>query len=125
MRALGANRGTVMTVILLESVLLSLGGGLMGWIGGHAVNVAASGYIEERTGVTLGFWSVAPPPEILDGVEQSVAQRLELPWLQPIIRWMLSLEFAIIPALLLLAVLVGFLPAWSAYQTDVAKSLGA
>lgn len=124
MRALGANRGTVMMVILLESVLLSLGGGLLGWVGGHAVNVAASSYIEERTGVTLSFWSVAPPPEMLDGVEQTVAQRLELPRLQPIIRWLMSLEFAIIPALLLLAVLVGFLPAWSAYQTDVAKSLG-
>jgi putative ABC transport system permease protein len=37
----------------------------------------------------------------------------------------ISLEFAIIPALLVLAMLVGLLPAWTAYQTDVAKSLGS
>ncbi len=116
MRALGANRGTVMTVILLESVLLSLGGGFLGWVGGHALNVAASPYIEERTGVSLSFWSVAPPPTMLES--------LELPLLQPIMGWM-SLEFAIIPALLLLAMVVGYLPALTAYRTDVAKSLGA
>jgi putative ABC transport system permease protein len=116
MRALGANRGTVMTVILLESILLSLGGGLMGWVGGHALNAAASPYIEERTGVTIGFWSVAPPPQDWEA--------LELPLVGPIMGW-LSLEFAMIPALLLLAMLVGFLPAWTAYQTDVAKSLGS
>jgi putative ABC transport system permease protein len=115
MRALGANRGTVMTVILLESVLLSLGGGLMGWVGGHSLNALASPYIEERTGVTLSFWSLAPPPEQLE--------TLELPLLQPIIA-LVSLELAIIPALLMLAMIVGFLPAFSAYKTDVAKSLG-
>jgi putative ABC transport system permease protein len=116
MRALGASRGIVMSVILLESILLSLGGGLLGWVGGHALNVAASPYIEDRTGVTLKFWSFAPPPEMFES--------LELPVLRPIIEWM-SLEFAIIPGLLILAVFVGFLPAWSAYQTDVAKSLGS
>lgn len=115
MRALGANRGTVMTVILLESVLLSVGGGLIGWVGGHTLNVAASPFIEERTGVRLGFLDVAPPPQMFQDVQSAV--------LRPLLSC-LSLEFAIIPALLLLAVLVGFLPAWSAYQTDVAKSLG-
>jgi putative ABC transport system permease protein len=88
----------------------------LGWVGGHALNVAASPYIEDRTGVTLKFWSFAPPPEMFES--------LELPVLRPIIEWM-SLEFAIIPGLLILAVFVGFLPAWSAYQTDVAKSLGS
>lgn len=115
MRALGASRGTVMTIILLESILLSLGGGVLGWVGGHTLNAVASPYIVDRTGVTLNFWSLAPPPEMIES--------LELPWLRPIIGWM-SLELLIIPALLLLAMLVGFLPAWSAYKTDVAKSLG-
>ena len=36
----------------------------------------------------------------------------------------LPLELAIIPALMLLAILVGIWPAISAYRTDVAKSLG-
>ena len=37
---------------------------------------------------------------------------------------MLSPEVAIIPSLLVLAMVVGLLPALAAYRTDVAKSLG-
>ena len=113
MRALGAGRSTVMTVILLESILLSLAGGTVGWTGGHALNMAASGEIEARTGVSVGFLSFAPPLENLD-----------LWGLGPIIGLM-SPELWLIPALILLAIIVGFLPALAAYQTDVAKSLGA
>lgn len=113
MRALGASRGTVMTVILLESVLLSLAGGIAGWTGGHALNTVASGEIEARTGVSVGFFSFAPPLE-----------NLELWGLGPIIGLM-SPELWLIPALILLAIIVGFLPALAAYQTDVAKSLGS
>ena len=40
MRALGAGRRTVMLLVLLESILLSLGGGLLGWIVGHALIAA-------------------------------------------------------------------------------------
>jgi len=39
-------------------------------------------------------------------------------------RFSLPLELFIIPGLLLLAVIVGFMPALAAYKTDVAKSLG-
>ena len=35
MRALGAGRETVMLIVLLESILLSLAGGLLGWVLGH------------------------------------------------------------------------------------------
>jgi len=113
MRALGASRATVMTVILLESVLLSLAGGIAGWVGGHALNTLASGEIEARTGVSVGFFSFAPPLENLD-----------LWGLGPIIGLM-SPELWLIPAVILLAIIVGLLPAMSAYQTDVAKSLGS
>ena len=118
MRALGANRGKVMLIILLESVLLALAGGLLGWIGGHALNVAASPYFEAQTGVPIGFFSFAPPiplgtmvggnlglPEAMDGLK-------------------ISPEFLIIPGLILLAIMVGLYPAISAYRTDVSKSLG-
>ena len=108
MRALGANRGTVMTVILLESVLLSLGGGVGGWLCGHGLNWLASGEIEHRTGVTMSFFTVAPP---LD------TEMLVLGDFSP--------EWLLVPALILLAVIVGFLPAMSAYRTDVAESLGS
>jgi putative ABC transport system permease protein len=112
MRALGASRETVMTVILLEAVLLSIGGGAIGWLGGHALNVASAPYIEDRTGVTLGFFDMAPPLESLElgGLGQIISK--------------LSPEVAIIPSLLALAMIVGMLPALEAYRTDVAKSLG-
>lgn len=94
MRALGAGRGMVMTIILLESVILSMLGCVGGWLTAHAVNQVASGYIMEKTGVAITFFDIAPA------------------------------EILIVPAILLLAVVVGFLPALSAYRTDVARSLG-
>jgi putative ABC transport system permease protein len=112
MRALGASRGTVMSVILLESILLSLAGGVGGWLSGHALNWLASGEIERRSGVSVGFFDMAPPLNV------------EIFGLNPIIG-RISPELFLIPALVLLAVLVGLLPAMSAYRTDVAKSLGA
>ena len=93
MRALGAGRDTVMTIILLESVLLSLGGGLAGWLIAHALNAAAAPLIAAQTGVTIRFWDIE-----------------------------LS-EALLIPAILLLAIAFGFFPAVSAYRTDVGKSL--
>jgi putative ABC transport system permease protein len=96
MRALGAGRGTVLSIILLEATLLALGGGLFGFLAGHAGTWALSPWIEQHTGVVIGVLSL-----------------LTLP-----------LELAIIPALMLLAILVGIWPAIAAYRTDVAKSLG-
>ena len=115
MRALGASRGTVMAVILFESILLSVGGGMIGWIGAHSLMglPVVSDVVEQRTGVPIGFTSFAPPIE-----------NLEFLGLGPIIG-SVPPELLLIPALLLLAVSVGFLPAMDAYRTDVAKSLGS
>jgi putative ABC transport system permease protein len=93
MRALGASRKAVMAIILAESILLSLGGGLFGVLLGHGLIGAASPYVVERTGIALSL--------------------LEFDWQ----------ELVLIPGLVLLASLVGFLPALSAYRTDVAKAL--
>ncbi|HRX80107.1 MAG TPA: hypothetical protein P5307_13640, partial [Pirellulaceae bacterium] len=73
-----------------------------------------SNAVEQRTGVPIGFTSFAPPIE----------NNLELLGLGPIIG-SVPPELLLIPALLLLAVSVGFLPAMAAYRTDVAKSLGS
>ncbi len=113
MRALGASRSTVMTIILLESVILATGGGLIGWISGHTLNALASGRIEELTGVTLRFWDMAPSQKLL---ELSLGERT--------IPIELSPELLIIPGLIILAIIVGLFPAATAYNTDVAESLG-
>jgi len=93
MRALGASRGTVMAVILLESILLSLGGGLLGVFMGHTLVALLSPTIAEHTGV------------IVSGLEFQLV------------------ELILIPGLIALATVVGYLPAVMAYRTDVAKAL--
>jgi putative ABC transport system permease protein len=95
MRALGARRGLVMSVILVESVLISLVGGAAGVVLGHAAVALASPAVTARTGVTLNMLRFEPQ------------------------------ELVLIPALVLLAALAGFLPAITAYRTDVGRSLSA
>jgi putative ABC transport system permease protein len=95
MRSLGASRITVLSVILLESILLSLGGGVVGVLLGHGLIGAFSPLIVAHTGVTIGF--------------------LQFSWY----------ELVLIPGLIVLASLVGYLPAVTAYRTDVAKALSA
>jgi putative ABC transport system permease protein len=94
MRALGASRTAVMAVILVESILLSLLGGLAGLLLGHGILAAASPIVEFYTGITVKAWQFT---------------------------WQ---ELLLVPGLVAFAALVGFLPAISAYRTDVAKTLG-
>jgi putative ABC transport system permease protein len=95
MRALGAGRRKVMALVLLESILLSLGGGLAGWVVGHGLIAGLSPWIALQTGVSIGYLQFV------------------------------GYELVIIPGLIVLASLVGYLPAMSAYRTDVAKALSA
>jgi len=93
MRALGARRSTVMAVILVESILLALGGGAIGVLLGHGLTGALAPIIAERTGV------VVSPLHFQTN------------------------ELILIPGLIVLASAVGYLPAVIAYRTDVAQSL--
>ncbi|MDR2761632.1 MAG: ABC transporter permease [Planctomycetaceae bacterium] len=93
MRALGARRFTVMSIILLESILLSLGGGILGLLLGHVSIGGISPWISQYTGIIVHAWD-----------------------------FQLN-ECFLIPGLVILASIVGFLPAAVAYKQDVATSL--
>jgi putative ABC transport system permease protein len=93
MRALGARRMTVMVIILAESIMLSLIGGAFGLLLGHGTIGACSSLIVKWTGVSVGLMQFQP------------------------------MELVLIPGLILLASAVGYLPALSAYRTDVARAL--
>ncbi len=95
MRALGASRLTVMMVILLESILLSLGGGAVGVLFSHGLIGILGPIITEHTGVQISA-----------------------------LHFQMS-ELVLIPGLVILASIVGYLPAVAAYRTDVAKALAA
>jgi putative ABC transport system permease protein len=126
MRSLGASRRTVMAIVLLEAILLALGGGLLGWLAGHTAIAVAAPYIERETGVPLGFLDFAPPVEFVRNSESVLNfERLTGGKATKILDIVLSPEFLLIPTIILSAVFVGFLPAVTAYKTDVAKSLSA
>lgn len=123
MRALGASRATVMSVILLESVILSLAGGVGGWFAGHALKWAASGRIAASTGVAVRPFDLGPGVDLVQlfGMDTFLG-RFVADWFGNWSR--MPTEFLLIPALVCLAAIVGLLPAAAAYRTDVAKSLG-
>tara|TARA_R110002111_G_scaffold67_2_gene615 strand:- start:40095 stop:41450 length:1356 start_codon:yes stop_codon:yes gene_type:complete len=93
MRALGAGRTAVFSIILSESVLLCLGGGILGIILGHGLVFIAAPIIEARSGLLINPFAFN------------------------------SVELILLPVLVVLASLVGFIPAMTAYRTDVASTL--
>ncbi|MGO8744891.1 MAG: ABC transporter permease [Thermoguttaceae bacterium] len=93
MRALGARRSTVMAIILLESILLALGGGAIGLVLGHSLTAILAPVIAANTHVSVNALQFQ------------------------------GSELILIPGLIALASLVGYLPAVIAYRTDVAQSL--
>ena len=95
MRALGASRSHVLATVLIEAVILALGGGLVGWALGHGLVALIGPMITTNAGVSATFFSAAPTAELL-----------------------------LVPFLILLAILAALMPALAAYRTDVAKWLG-
>jgi putative ABC transport system permease protein len=94
MRALGARRSHVLVVVLIEAVLLAVGGGLAGWMLGHLLVGAIAPLITTNAGVSASILSAAPGAELL-----------------------------LVPFLVVLAILAALLPALAAYRTDVSKWL--
>ena len=85
----------VFGIILAESTLLCVGGGLVGWLAGHGLAVVSAPWLIDRTGLLINPWAVDP--------------------------W----EAILFPVLVGLAALVGFLPAMTAYRTNVADALSS
>jgi putative ABC transport system permease protein len=94
MRALGARRTHVLAAVLVEALLLAVGGGLAGWVLGHLIVAGIGPWITRHTGVAVGLLSAAPLQELL-----------------------------LVPFMIGVAILAGILPALAAYRTDVAKWL--
>jgi len=95
MRALGADRMQVFSIILTESMILCLIGGLIGILLGHGLIIAAAPIVTARTGLVID-------PLIFE-----------------------PLELTLIPIMIGLAALVGFIPGLTAYRTDVAENLSS
>jgi len=95
MRALGARRDSVTVIILLESLIIAVLGGLIGWLLAHLAIYASGGYIEAQTGVQISLWSLSEN------------------------------EIYLLPLVLLLSLIAGLVPALSAYRTDVGTNLSA
>jgi len=95
MRALGARRQTVFSIILLESIILCVLGGLLGIALGHLGVIIAAPIIESRSGLLI--------------------DPMTFSWI----------ELIVIPVLIVMASVVGVLPGMTAYQTDVAEALNS
>ncbi|SFJ62658.1 ABC transporter permease [Planctomicrobium piriforme] len=93
MRALGARRSSVLSIVLLEATLLCVLGGLGGMALGHGLVFVAAPIIEARSGLLIDPMSFN------------------------------SIEFVVIPGLVAMAMLIGLLPGITAYRTDVAEAL--
>jgi putative ABC transport system permease protein len=93
MRALGARRTTVFSLILTESILLCVGGGLLGLLLGHGLVFVAAPIVELRSGVRIDPFAFE------------------------------TIELVLLPAMVLLASVAGVVPGLTAYRTDVGRTL--
>ena len=93
MRALGARRATILSIVLLESAALAVVGGVAGIVGGHGAAYVGAGLLAARGGPQTHPFAVGT--------------------LQPLT----------LVAVVVLGALAGLLPALLAYRTEVAENL--
>jgi putative ABC transport system permease protein len=95
LRALGATRARILTIICTEALVVGFVGGIIGLFAGHALSALGSAYLQRTLGEGINWTRV--------GVEE---------W------WYLL-------AVVVLAFLAGLVPAMKAYRTPVATNLVA
>jgi putative ABC transport system permease protein len=93
MRALGARRLTVLSLVLLESATLALLGAICGLAGGHGLTYVGTYLLAQRSGIAMHPWQLSP--------------------LQP----------AVFIGVMVLGIVAGLIPAMLAYRTEVAENL--
>ena len=93
MRTLGASRGRVCGVLLLESLLLSAAGALLGVALGHALLAAISAWLPAAASLATGALMLLPS------------------------------ELGVVTLALAGGIIAALLPAWRAYRLDVAATL--
>jgi putative ABC transport system permease protein len=93
LRALGARRATIFSIVLLEAVAICAVGALAGMVGGHLVVAAANGLIYKASGFVIPAYH------------------------------MQVLEWFILIIAVAVGAISGLGPAMGAYRTDVAKNL--
>jgi putative ABC transport system permease protein len=93
LRALGARRGTIFTIIVLEAVTICAAGAVAGIIGGHAIVFAANAALHRVSGFTVAPFAFE------------------------------TIELAVVGGCVLLGALAGVGPAARAYRTEVAQHL--
>ena len=93
LRALGATRARVLSLICIESVLIGIAGALLGLLAGHAMAGVASYYFDRYVGEGIHWQRVG------------------------------AFEWAYLGGVVVVALLAGLLPAAKAYRTPVATNL--
>jgi putative ABC transport system permease protein len=93
LRALGARRATIFSIVLLEAVTICLFGAAAGLVGGHLVVGLANGALYKASGFVIPAFHIQP------------------------------LEWYILAVAVILGAVAGLGPAVGAYRTDVAKNL--
>jgi putative ABC transport system permease protein len=95
LRALGATRTKILTLICTEAVIVGLLGGLLGFIVGHLLSAAGSAYLDATMGEGINWLGVGPE------------------------------EWVYLALVVVMAFLAGLVPAMKAYRTPVATNLVA
>ncbi len=93
MRALGAGRRTIFALVVTESALVALIGGLAGLMLGHIGMIAGGGMVQEQTGLLVDRFAFH------------------------------SFEPLVLAAVVVLGAIAGLLPAIKGYRTDVQRNL--
>jgi len=93
MRALGARRSSVLSIILLEALTLCAAGATGGFVLGHVLTAVAGAALSARSGIPMPALAVQPE------------------------------EVAVLAGVLFLGALAGLLPALQAYRSDITDGL--